>query len=505
MTLDLSPYSTAIPFFAVNSQIFSGEDNARIDSYALYEGIFRNVPESFKIIQRGSEQNPIYIPNAKTIIEACNRYLAKRWNFLVDPMTGSPEEQTSLSQLMQKTFIREEMYSKFSTQKRWGLVRGDAVWHITADPNKPEGTRVSIHTRDPGSYFPIYDPVDDSKVVGCHLLDQFETAPSSKKYVLRRQTYRKVLLSNGEYAITYEVTWWEIGAWDDRESSTQKLKPAPPPKDFASQPAFTLPPQIQALPVYHWKNDPMPDAPFGTSEIAGLEHIFGAINQAISDEELALALEGLGVYVTNSGPPVDENGEETTWNLGPGYVLEIDQDSTWQRVQGVTSFEPVMQHIGYLENKSKESSGTPDIAVGIVDVQVAESGVALALKMAPLLSKNEEKEQHILAVTDHMLYDLSTMWFVAYESLPGNAIAVSVVDDPMPINRKAILDEVIAMLTANLISAQYAQQLLSQKLGYEFPTEMLAQIVKEQEALSAAVNIDPYRARAESELEQQPV
>jgi hypothetical protein len=148
-----------------------------------------------------------------------------------------------------------------------------------------------------------------------------------------------------------------------------------------------------------------------------------------------------------------------------------------------------------------ESAGVPDIAVGSVDVKTAESGIALAFKMSPLLAKNEEKEQEILSVTDHMLYDLSTMWLPTYEGLPvTEAQAVSIVGDPMPVDRKAVLEEIIMMLTNNIISIEYAQQLISEKLGYEFTEEMLSDAVEEQKALAEARNADPYMSRVAQEL-----
>jgi hypothetical protein len=219
---------------------------------------------------------------------------------------------------------------------------------------------------------------------------------------------------------------------------------------------------------------------------------------------LALALEGLGLYATTSGPPVDDDGNEENWRLGPGWVVEIDRDSTFERVSGVGSVEPYQTHINSIKGFAHESAGIPDIAVGAVDVQTAESGIALAFKMAPILAKNEEKEQEILSVMDHMLYDLTTMWFPVYEGFTTAARPVSIVDDPMPTNRKATLDEIVAMLSTDppLISAAYARTLLSEKLGYDFPDEIDSDVVDEAAAIAAARNVDPFASRVAAELEE---
>jgi hypothetical protein len=495
--VDLSPYATAGPMLGVLPTWLSPDDAQRISAYALYEGMYRNVPDAYKIIQRGSEQNPILVPAAKTIVEATNRFLAKDWTFVADPRLGTDSERALLTQVLTPLFRRERVWSKFAAQKRYGLIRGDTCWHILADPLRLPGKRISIMELDPATYFPIFDENDDTKRIGCHIVEI--RANDKNEQMVKRQTYRKDQESG---VITHEITWWELGAWDDRYLLPEDLKKAKNPPT-PPLPLHTLPPEITALPVYHIKNDPAPSDHFGVSELAGLERIAAAVSQAISDEEIELALAGLGLYVTTSGPPVDESGNETTWKIGPGYVAEIDPEATWERVSGVASVEPNLDHIRYLEAKMKEASGTPDIAIGDVsEVRLVESGIALAFKMAPILAKCAEKEQEMLSIYDQMLYDISRGWLPAYEQINfgESATAVSIVSDPMPINREAFLKEVGLLIDKGIISVEYARVLISEKLGLEFPTEMGEQVVVEQAALAAARNTDPFEARVMREL-----
>lgn len=499
--MDLTPYSTAKPLMGPLDSWLSGEDAERIMAYQIYDSIYRNVPQAFKLVQRGDEHNPIYLPSAKTLVEAKNRFLAKRWTYAVQPGVGTDTERQALDFALQTLFRREMVWSKFATQKRFGLIRGDQVWHIMADEDKPEGRRLSIYEVDPASYFPIYNAWNPDKIEGVHLVDPVENAAG--KTVIKRQTYRKT--DTGR--ISYEVTWWETGAWDDRDpdAKLKRLNAKDIPEGEEAIPVFELDERITAIPVYHIKNFRTPGAPFGTSELAGYETIIAGVNQSISDEDLSLALEGLGLYFTNSGPPVDDEGNETNWRMGPGWVVEGDEGSDFKRVTGVSSVAPFLDHIGKLESSMREASGVPDIAVGRVDVQVAESGIALAFQMGPLLAGNEEKEQEILSVTDHMLFDIATMWLPVYEGIDTPARPVSIVDDPLPVNRKAVLDEVLAMLSSDppLISAEYARTLISEKLGYDFPDEMANAVVTEAAALAEARNVDPFAARVAAELEQQ--
>jgi len=501
--VDLTPYSSVKPLMGPLDQWLTAEDAERLMAYAIYEGIYRNTPEVFKLVQRGDESNPIYLPSAKTIIEAKNRYLAKGWNYAIVPGLGSDEERKALAYMLETLFRREIIRTKFKTQKRWGLVRGDQVWHVVADEDKDPGSRISVYEVDPASYFPIYDPWNPDKILGVHLVDP--VVNSGGKTVIKRQTYRKT--DTGK--ISYELSWWEAGAWDDRDPDI-KLKKVQgkeiPEGDYNAPDAYELPDTITSIPVYHIKNNRVTGQPFGTSDLAGFETLFTGINQTISDEDLTLALQGLGLYWTNSGPPTDpETGEETNWRFGPGWVVEIDQDSTFGRVTGTSTVEPSQAHITKLETAMREASGVPDIAIGSVDTQVAESGIALAFHMAPILAGNEEKEDEINGVMDHMLHDIVTMWFPEFEDLESPARAVSTVGDPLPVNRAAVLQEVVQMLstTPPLISAEYARVILQEKLGYDFPTEMATAIVTEAQAIADARAVDPFLVRVKQELEEQ--
>lgn len=500
--MDLTPYSSVKPLMGPLDQWLTAEDAERLQAYAVYEGMYKNVPDVFKLVQRGDEQNPIYLPSARTIIEAKNRYLAKGWNYAIAPGLGSDQDRAALNFALETLFRREILRTKFGTQKRWGLVRGDQVWQIVADLDKPEGRRISVYEVDPASYFPIYDPWNPDKIMGVHLVDP--VLNDGGKTVIKRQTYRKE--DNG--VISYELSWWESGAWDDRDDSIvlKKVAGKEIPTGEHNKPDFyDLPAEITSLPVYHIKNNRVTGQPYGTSDLAGFETLISGINQTISDEDLTLAMQGLGLYWTNSGPPVDEEGEETNWKFGPGWVLEIDEDSTFGRVGGVNSVEPMLGHMAKLEGSMREAAGVPNIAIGNVDTQVAESGIALAFHMAPILSGNREKEDEILGVMDHMLFDLVTMWFPAFESLDTPARAISQIEDPLPTNRKAVLEEVTSMLSTDppLISVEYARVIIQEKLGYDFPAEMANAVVTEAQAIAEARAVDPFASRVQHEIDKE--
>lgn len=490
-----TPYSTIRPLMGTLPSWLTATDAERIEAYRLYEAMYWGVPETFKLTWRGSEENPIYVPSAKTIVEACNRYLAVGFDYSLQTAAGAGGDRDAARLALDTLFRRERFFAKFTTAKRYGLIRGDSLLHVLADPAKPAGRRISILEVDPASYFPITAEDDPDKIVGVHLVDQWVADPKKPAEVtIRRQTYRKVPRPDGLNTITSELTFWELGAWDDRPGSGQKLKKLP-----GGNPLQELPPTITSIPVYHVMNQRAPLHPFGSSELRGLERIAGAINQAISDQELALALAGIGTYVTNSGPPQDDEGNETDWIMGPGNVVEVSgakNEVFFERVDGVRSTAPTLDHLQWLWARMKEASATPDIATGAVDVAVAASGIALTLQMGPLLAKNAEKEDEILGVYDNMFFDLLQGWLPAYEGLVFDGVdAVPTVGDPMPVDRAAVIAEVMQLMSTDppILSAESARAILRDKLGYEFSTEEAVAVVAE--AADLAVARDPFSQR----------
>ena len=499
----MDPWASARPFFkqgGAPSWVVDPDDQARLQAYALYENIYRVNPGTFRLMQRGSEASPIYLPSPRKMIEATQRFLAQDWNYVISPKVGTPEEQATMGMLMSKLFKREKMYSAFAMQKRYGLVRGDTTWHVFADSKKDAGSRVSVRAVDPANYFPIPDENDATRVVGVHLVDLVIDPNDSAgtKLVARRQTYRKDP-ENG--TITSELSLYEIDKWDDRNLEPEKLKLIQ-----NVVPLFALPATIKSIPVYHIPNNLVPGQLFGSSQLQGVERVMAAVNQSITDEDLTLVMQGLGMYATNAGPPRNADGSTGVWELGPGQVIEgMGQDFKFERITGVTTVAPMLDHIRFMEESMSSALGVSDMAAGKVDVTVAESGISLQMQLAPLLAANAEKEQEILDVSDHMLYDLSHAWFPAYEGVPTD-IAVEVVatcGDPMPRNKDQEVAQTIELVNAKLISIEEARnRLISLGLELAVGSEGVEAITAETQALALARNADPFLNRYSSEFDR---
>jgi hypothetical protein len=157
-------------------------------------------------------------------------------------------------------------------------------------------------------------------------------------------------------------------------------------------------------------------------------------------------------------------------------------------------------HLNGLVKAMRENSGTANIAIGVVDAQTNLSGIALALQMAPLLAKNAEKETEMIGEYDNMFNDLLHSWLPAYGIYtPGpNLIVSPMVGDPLPVDRSAVVAEVVALVAENIITIQEAQSILESKLGYEFKFSSLDDFMNQTKAL--AVARDPFGARLADEL-----
>lgn len=479
-----TPYSTGAEFFGTKpTWIPDPLDIERIQSYQAYEEMYWNVPDIFKISLRGTNSLPLYVPTTRTIVNTTNRYYGADFRVII----GGTGAAVQAAQLAVTDFMkREKVRSKLSGSKRYGLIHGDALWHLTADKTKPAGKRLSLTAIDPGMYFPITDDEDVDRILGCHLVELI-TTPDGER--IRRVTYRKVPRPDGTNTITVEEGIFLTDKWGG-------------PADMPSvvvRPPTALPDFITSLPVYHTKNTEEPGNPFGSSEVRGLERIMGAVNQAVSDESLALALMGIGMYATDASHPIDPATKKPVpWQLGPGKVIHHD-GTGFARVQGVGNLgESYGTHYYRLWEALKWASGTPDVAIGNVDVSVAQSGIALALQLGPMLAKAGEKNELLLDTMNQMFYDIMMMWMPAYEATTFDGIVIDcAVGDAVPIDREARFTELNDMLDRGVIDTEYYRE-EAKKLGYRFPEGIGARATAEWDKRQAMS--DGFADRVEEEL-----
>ena len=469
-------------------------DAERLASYNLYENIYWTVPQTYKLLQRGSEENPIYIPSGRIICNTIDRYAGPNWRPVMDGTYGTPEQQATALAFLKNLFKRERMASQYDANKLYGHIRGDWVFTITANAAKPVGTRLTLKAIDPGLVFPIPDPKDDDRDLGIDLIEQIMVGEDLR---IKRVRYLKSehpdhpsgsLMPGGP--ISYQVDVLEVENWETEPKTIKN-------PDYTVDPV-ELNPLITSVPVYRIKNFEEPQNPWGSSEMRGIERLFAAINQSITDEELTLALDGIGMYASEKGRPIDASGNPTNWVLGPGRVVH---DETFKRIDGVRTVQPFLEHVKYIEERAHQVTGASDVARGIVDVTVAESGIALALRMGPILKSAERKETLIRESMDQFLFDLR-VWAKVYEGVDLTGIMVeSEFGEKMPKDNEKRFNELMQLYTADppLITAAYFRD-ACREMGIEIPIDLDGAAVAEERAQMAEA-MDPYGARVNEEMD----
>ena len=501
---------------AARDFIQTGDDNVvelhdklRVQCYDLYENLYINSTWQLKITIRGDESHPLLMPSGRKLIEATNRFLGINVDYLVEG-EGDAGTQQALDDWWKAFFKREAFKTLFESNKRWGWVRGDSAFMLYANPNKEAGNRVCIAEVDPRQVFTIED--EEQNTIGYHVAERVKDWRDPNKQVCKRTTFRKELDDTGQPTgtITQEVTFWEIGKWDDRVLDSSEMESV---SGGPVEPETPLPPSITQLPIYKWRNMPPQNSSWGISQLAGLETLMYGINQSLTDEDATIVFQGLGMYMTTAAPPVDPNtGQVTDWNIGPMQIIEVGQDQTFQRVSGVTDMSPYQNHMDYISDKGlSEAAGVPALAIGRVDVTAVQSGIAMKMELMPLIAANAEKELEYVTILDQMFHDITTMWLPAYESETFGSIetmsqmsVVCVFDDPMPVDRNAEIQETLLLQTSNLILTKMAIAKL-RELGWKYPTtddqgnaltdDDIVALLTDQ-ASSAATAMDPFAAGA---------
>lgn len=443
------------------------QEQPRIAAYLKYDEMYWNDPKQYQLrVMEG--ENPLYIPNPRVIVDTTSHFLLKDLKLVSD----DPKTEEALQNFLK----RETFYSRFNDAKRAGVARGDFVFHMSADPRKAQGSRISLNSVSAMDVYPIWDEDLPDKMVGVHIAVPHEprdrTEADSGKIFIRRLTYKL------ETTDTSRKVWREEAIY---EFSTGFFGGARLKKRKVLLPGGYLDERIQHIPVYWFQNRSWDGEDFGSSELRGIERISEVISQGSTDVTASLALEGLGVYATDGGRPVAENADgtvqEVDWEVSPGKVIELPTGADFKRIQGVGSITPAKDNIEYLEGKLHEALGLSDVALGTVDAQVANSGIALSIKFLPTLAKIDDRDKAGQDRLTQMFYDWKT-WHGVFELEVLQGDIVPTIGEKLPLNRASQMNELNNMKDRRVISGAYYRKEM-EKLGYTFPADMEQEILDE--------------------------
>lgn len=486
------PYDNVLALGSVdNFNWLPPKDRRRAQAYQKYDQIYWNDHAQYELRYLVGEF-PVFIPNPRTVVDTTAHYYLKGLSVAV-----KEPEQNKVTADALKDFLRREMFlSRFHTAKHTGVTRGDYVLHMTADPEKPEGRRVSLNAVHPSKVILDQDPDNKDRIIRVHLVERVPHPTKEGDWAVKelcywyadgdsgaegdtevphpdqvaRQTPEERAESTNRRVWREERLWSLHKPWwnkEDRELIGTLL------------PAEMLPKEIDTIPVYWFTNLGWDDGPYGYSEFRGFERAFQSISQVTTDQGTSLSLEGLGVYATDGGKPVDKAGQEMDWEISPGAVMEVPGGSYFRRVEGVGSVRPNIDHIDYLESKIREAGGLSDVALGRVDVQTASSGIALAIKFMPTLAKLDERDKTGTDRLTQLFFDWQK-WHEAYEGTKLEGEIIVSIGDKLPTDRTGRINELNNMLDRGVISKQFYRAEM-QKLGFEFPDDIEDQIDEEKQ------------------------
>lgn len=472
------------------------KDRDRANAYKKYEEIYWNDLSQFAIRYLVGEF-PVYIPNARTVVDTTAHYYLK--GLQVTPK--DPKSSSKMAAALADFIKREMFYSRFHTAKHTGVARGDYVFHMTADPDKGDGKKISLTAIHPSKVILDSDPDDCTRTIRAHLVEVVPHPTKDGENAIKElcywyssdadgaddeiSVYPDEVVRDDEPETPNRRVWREERIWSqDRNwwEEDRELLQTTLPKEM-------LPEPIDTLPIYWFSNLGWDEGPYGFSELRGFSRIFQSTSQVTTDQGTALSLEGLGIFATDGGGPVNKDGSDAQWEVAPGKVMEVPQGAYFRRVEGVGSVRPNMDHIEYLESKVREAGGLSDVALGRVDVATASSGIALAIKFMPTLAKLEQRDTLGVDRLTQLFFDWKK-WWEAYEGEVFTEDIEVHIGDKLPTDRTGRINELNNMLDRGVISKQYYRAEM-QQLGYEFPDDIEDQIDEEaqkdaeQKALAA--------------------
>lgn len=492
-----TPWSTLDNMLGKPPAWMPPEDQQRWQAYEKYDQLYWNDPTQYALRVLEDEQ-PIYIPNARIVVDTTCQWLMKgleihpRDETKGHEATIAEDESGETRQTPLEAFLkRERFFSKFHLNKQSGCTRGDSAFHIWADPLKPAGSVLSIDTLHPGQAIKVFSDEDPDQLIKIHLVTVFKgyDKEDPEKEHINILTYHKLTRGHPE---------WIEGSPDRiaREQAIWSLEEewwGPTPKKVKDVlPYEELDPRITQIPVYWFPNLQWESQEYGSSDLRGLEFLDWAVSQGATDTQMSLGLEGLGVYATDGGRPVNDAGVETDWEVAPGKVMEVPSGSYFRRVEGVGSITPMMDQTKYLESKMFATAGLTDVALGQVEVAVAQSGIALAIKFMPTLAKVEQRDILYLEILTQMFHDL-VAWFDVYDpQFQIGPVDIHIDEDKLPKDKTAILNELNNMLDRKIISRKFYRT-EAHKLGWHIPEDMDKEILEEAELLAkmAALTAPP--------------
>src|SRR5690349_13233950 len=149
-----SPYWNPISLGGVDDlyPYLPPEARERAQAYAKYDQLYWNDQLQYPL-RVMAEETPIFVPNPRTLVDTTAHYYLKGLSVTSEKASGS-----KMGKVLEAFLDREMFYSRFHANKHRGVARGDYAIHMTADPSKPAGKRISLTPLHPAKVILDTDP-----------------------------------------------------------------------------------------------------------------------------------------------------------------------------------------------------------------------------------------------------------------------------------------------------------------------------------------------------------
>lgn len=342
----------------------------------------------------------------------------------------------------------------------------------TVQLNK-ERERATLLLYDPGHYFPVgstivdgyptrvhfaweltedeirekYGPSTDVRQVIHKITYDLRTVPSYRVPWRDKPTTKKCFMTEAEWILKKGVR-----SVDDFGDSTASYMVDADGKEIRDKDLG-----IDFMPVVHITNSVSEKELFGESILLRILQILDDIHDADTDTHDAAALTGGPMLAVSGANPGDEI------KVGPRRALKLTDTGKAEMLSGAEGVGALRDHGEHLRDLAAINARIPSAQLGRVKPGEASSGIELMLAFSPLRSlidgemrpAREDKYRMLLRFVQRLMI-LGGYWQAPV--VPAELVFGSY----MPVDRAAIIDQVVKMVQGGVISLQTGLRELQQ-------------------------------------------
>jgi hypothetical protein len=218
---------------------------------------------------------------------------------------------------------------------------------------------------------------------------------------------------------------------------------------------------IDFVPVVHVPNT-VPDAEehWGRSSLAKVLQVFDELAAADTDSSRASAITGSPI-LSVTGKSANGRGQDR--RVEPGVVFELGEGGRMDALNTAPQLSELRSHVHDLQNRASASARLPAVSLGLADPAKFPSGYALELALGP----EDSLMGFMRLARDHkyrLLLKFVQRLFLAgqFPDWAGATVQPALVSfgPYRPLDKKGILDQVVAAVEAGVMSLETGLKML---------------------------------------------